>query len=158
MFNLVEGTKVIKAISASTGTNAAMVGDYINMENMHKVWALVNWDGGDTSPDVTFKLASDYAGTGSSTAATAKWWINTGSTVHERFTLSTSTSYIKKADLGTATTRYTIIGMFDPASAASSNTHVCVHLGARNGCVAASYICEPRYAGYQQFIATTSST
>jgi hypothetical protein len=156
MFDLVEGTKVIKAISASTGTNADLVGDYINMENLHKVWVLINWDGGDTSPDIGFQLASDYAATGTSTAANAKWWVNTETTAHENWVRSTATSFIAKADLGVATTRYTVIGMFDPASAASSNTHVALHLTARNGCVAASYICEPRYKGVNQFIATTS--
>jgi len=160
MLDLIEGAKIITAIPPTTASVAAAVGDYINMENMHRIWAICHFKGGDTAPDVTFKLASDYAGTGSSTAATAHWWVQKDSTASplDRMTRSTATSYVAQAELGVATTQYMVVGVYDPAARASSNTHIAVAMSSASGIRSATYICQSRYKGSNQFIATTSST
>jgi hypothetical protein len=162
MLDLIEGAKIINGIVPTTATAAAgsVHADWINMENMHKVWTIINWSGGDSGPDIYFKTSKNYAGAGSSTAASAKWWIQTASTASplDRMTRSTATSYVARAELGILSTAYTIVGMFDPASAPSSHPYLSVQFTSRAGKISATYICEPRYAGSQQFIATTSST
>jgi len=160
MFDLIEGAKVVWGITATTASAVKVTGDYVNMENMHRIWAVCQWAGGSTAPSVTFKVASDYTGTGSSTAATAKWWLQKASTASplDRMTRSTATSCVAKAEMGVATTAYVIVGMLDPASAPSSKQYLAVEMGIAEGIRSATYICEPRYKGSQQFIATTSST
>lgn len=153
MFDLIEGKKVVTQ-QTSGGSVAAGNKEFVNMENMHYIWVLATFRG-SSGPVLHTQVAEDYAGTSSSSAANAtQVWTCYDSTTLDRFTKSTALFVtFDDGNSGAAIMR------FDPASVpASSNTHFGVYGSSYVGALGISYIAEPRYAGSQQFIATTSST
>jgi hypothetical protein len=154
MFDLAEGKKVILGAMTTGGSVAAGSLDWVNMENMHYIYVLAQFDG-SSGPVLHTQVAEDFAGTSSSseTAAT-KVWTNYNSTTLDRFLQSTAL-FLTMADAAKGVG----IMRFDPASvSASSNTHFGVYASSYIGVLSVTYIAEPRYAEYPHAIATTSST
>jgi hypothetical protein len=151
MLDLAEGAKVVCHMST---TAAGANGDWINMENMHAIWVLATFEG-TSGPVLHTQVAEDYAGTSSSSETAAiQLWTNYNTTTLDRWTKSTAL-FATFDD----TNEGAVLMRFDPASvAASSNTHMSVAYSSKVGPLSITYIAEPRYAGYQQTIATTSST
>jgi len=159
MLDLIEKVKLVQGVRPTT-MGAADSGDWVTMKNAHTVWAIISADSATTSITITPKLASSFAGTGSSAiTGGAKFWVNTNTSQLDRLTASTrSTAYT----LANNTNCAMIVVKYDPANAASSNTHFSIDVStcaaANVGRYSVIYAIEPRYAGYQQTIATTSST
>jgi len=159
MFDLVEGAKIIQGVRPTT-MGAADTGDYISMENAHTVWAIISVDGATTEITMTPKLASAYAGTGSSAiTGGAKFWVNTNTSQLDRLTATTHTTAYTLSDNANGAM---VVCRYDPAAAASSNTHFTIDVStataANAGRYSVVYVLEPRYGGYRATIATTSST
>jgi len=151
MFDLVEGSKVVVGLAASTMGIAKGNCDWINMENMHTIWTVVTFKG-TSGPVITPMVAEDYTGT-SSSSGEATVWTNYDTTTLDRWTKSTALfATLEDGNQCAAILR------FDPASAASTNKFFSVHRSSCVGPLSVTYIAQPRYGGYQQFIATTSST
>ena len=157
--NFAEDFKVVQAY-VSTAWGAANNGDYINMENAHAIHVIVNTKGLTTDCTFTPELASDYAGTGSSAiTGGAQFWYDADTATVDRLTKSTaSTAYTLT---GSANNSMVVV-RYDPAQAASSNTHFTIGFSSKGtagvGTLEATYIIESRYKGYQAVVATTSST
>jgi len=156
MFDLAEGKKVILGVMTTGATvGAGANGDWINMENLHYIWVLAQFDGAE-APTLHTEVAENNAGLSSSSeTAACKVWTNYNTTTIDRFLQSTAlfltfTNAVKGAG----------IIRFDPASVAgSTNDHFSVAYSTFKGALSVSYIAEPRYAGYpSQIVATTSST
>ena len=158
MIDLVEGMKIVQGVAPTT-MGASDDGDWINMENAHTVWAVVNIRKPTSEVTLTPKTASAYAGTGSSAiTGGAKFWIN-NNTALDRLTASTATT---AAACSATTNNVQMICRYDPAAAPSSHPYFSVTFstagGAATGTVGVTYLMASRYPGYQQIIATTSST
>lgn len=159
MFDLVEKVKLVQGVRPTT-MGAADSGDWVSMKNAHTVWAIISVDSATTSITITPKLASAYAGTGSTEiTGGAKFWINTNTSQLDRLVASTrSTAYT----LANNTNGAMIVVKYDPTQAASSNTHFSIDVSTAGAACAGRYsvvyALEPRYGGANQFIATTSST
>jgi hypothetical protein len=151
MLDLVEGNKVVVGLAASTMGIAKGACDYINMEGMHTIYAVATFKG-TSGPVLTPLVAEDYTGT-SSSSGEAIVWTNYDTTTLDRWTKSTALfATLEDGNEGAAILR------FDPASAASTNKYFAIHRSSCVGPLSVTYIAQPRYAGYQQTIATTSST
>ena len=160
MFDLVEGSKIISGIAPTTQGALTVNTDYVSMRNANTVWAIVNVASHTSGPTVTPVVASAYAGTGSSEiGGGAKFWYNNNTTNLDRMTVSTATTAFTFSDAATAGL---MVMKYDPTEADTSNTHFGLEFttagAAADGTISVEYILEPRYAGYQQFVATTSST
>jgi hypothetical protein len=160
MLDLVEGTKIVSGIAPTTQGSATVKMDYVSMKDAHTVWAVINIKDHTSGPTVTPYVASAYAGTGSSAiTGGAQFWINNNTTNLDRMTVSTATTALAFSD---AATDGLMVVRYDPSASASSNSYFCIGLStagaAKAGTVSAEYYLETRYGGYQQVIATTSST
>jgi len=159
MLDLVEGAKIIQGRSPTT-QGASDDGDWINMENAHAVWTVINVKAATTQVVITPKTASAYAGTGSSAIdGGAVFWANTNTTQLDRMSKSTaSTAYTLSDNANSAL----VVVRYDPSAAPTSHPYFSVTFStagaAAAGTVAMTYILETRYGGAQQTIATTSST
>jgi hypothetical protein len=155
MLDLVEGAKIINALPATTQGTTGVYADWVNTENMHVIWAICTFDGGTTAPAFTPSVAEDYTGT-SSSSEVGVFYTNLTSTTLDRWTKSTATTGLAMTD---GAVEQAMAIRFDPAAvASSSNKFFSVYCSSCDGPISVTYIAEPRYAGSQQFIATTSST
>lgn len=159
--NLVENFHVVQAMAPTTqGTASEMTADYIRMDQAHRVYTIIEITAATTDVTFTPHVASAVAGTGSSAiSGGAKFWVNTGCTTLDRFTASTaSTAYTLSDNANKAQ----IVIEYDPTASDSTNDCFTVKASsagsASAGTLSMTYLIEPRYAGYQQIIATTSST
>ena len=153
MLDLIEKVKLVQAIPATTGTVADVLGDYISMKNAHAVWAILSIDS-PTTFIVTPEVAEAYAGTNSTNiTGGAKFWVNLNTTQLDRLTASTRSTALG----GETANNAMVVVRFDPSAAHSSQTHFAVNVNT-TGYVSAVYAIETRYGGYQQTVATTSST
>jgi len=161
MLDLVEGAKIIQAVKPTTqGSATVNSGDYISMKNAHAVWTIINVDSATTSVTFTPKNASAYAGTGAAAVdGGCKFWVNTNTTNLDRIA---ATTYSPAYTLANNANAALVVCRYDPANAPSSHPYFSMTASsagtAAAGRMAMTYIVEPRYAGYQQTIATTSST
>jgi hypothetical protein len=159
MLDLVEGAKIVQALAPTT-QGAADDGDYVTMKDAHTVWTIINVSAATTDVTFTPKNASAYAGTGAAAVdGGCKFWVNTNTTNLDRMTASTaSTAYT----LSDNATKALVVCRYDPSNAPSSHPYfamTCSTAGtAAAGTVAMTYVMESRFGGYQQVIATTSST
>ena len=154
MLDLVEGAKVIIAEQSTGGSVASGNVDWINMAHYHRIWALCTFSG-TSGPVVETQVAEDYAGTSSSSQTDAtQVWTCYDSTTLDRWTKSTALfGTLEDGNDGA------VLMLFDPSCVSnSSNTHFSVANSSYVGALGVTYICEPRYGGYQQTIGTTSST
>ena len=153
MLDIIEGAKVIVGKASTGGSIAAGAGDYVSMKNMHRIWAIATFSG-TSGPVVNTRVAETYAGASASSAVSASIWTCKDSTTLDRWTKSTA--------LGTATFDDTNDGAiafcFDPTVANTSDSYFTLGYTSCVGALHITYIGEPRYGGYRQFIATTSST
>ena len=151
MLDLVEGAKIIVGAAPTTAVTAG--GDWINTENMHTVWAICTRSPSKASINVfEGQVAESYAGASNSTA-TCRYWASTAVSSIDRLTASTVYTGV-----ASGTTAGIVVVRFDPATADSSDHYFRVAMPTSGWGCAVTYICEPRYGGYRQFIATTSST
>jgi len=151
MLDLVEGAKIIIGMTPSTAITAG--GDWINTENMHTVWAICTRSVSKGSSNrFEAQVAESYAGASASTAV-AQYWVNTNVGAFDRMTASTNSSGLLSGTSGGA-----VVIRFDPASADTSDHYFSVATPSSGWGCGIVYVCEPRYAGSAQFIATTSST
>ena len=153
MLDLIEGAKVVVGKASTGGDIAAGSGDFISMKNMHRVWAIATFSG-TSGPVMNTEVAETYAGASASSVESASIWTCLNSSTLDRWTKSTA--------LGTATFDDTNDGAiafcFDPTVADTSDSYFSLAHTSGVGALHITYIAEPRYGGYQQFIATTSST
>jgi len=150
MLDLVEGAKIINGMTPSTASNTNS--DWINCENMHRVWAICQRSEAKGSTNVFIgQVAESYAGASASNAGCV-YWGSTILTTFDRITKSTQST-----GLDSGSSKGMVIMMHDPATADTSDKYFSVNVTSGWGC-SVVYICEPRYGGLAQFIATTSST
>ena len=159
MLDLVEGAKIIQALCPTT-QGSADDGDYVNMENAHAVWTIINIRKPTNAITFTPKTASAYAGTGAAAVdGGCKFWINTGTTTLDRMTASTATTALA---CSATTDAQMIVCRYDPANAPTSHPYFSVipstFATSGTGTIAMTYILDSRYPGYQQIVSTTSST
>jgi len=153
MLDLIEGAKIIvgNMSTGSTGVAAGIV-DVINMKDMHRIWAITTFTG-SSGPVINTEVAETQAGGSNSSAAPAGIWTNLTSTTLDRWTKSTAlTVTFTNAIDGAAAM------LFDPSVADTSDSFFTIAHTSYVGALNVTYICEPRYQGYRQTIATTSST
>ena len=154
MLDLIEDAKVIVGVVPTTAITAGA--DWINTENLHCVWAICLKSEAKTGTANVFEgqVAESYAGASASTAKCKYWYSNSiGSTGIDRMFASTLTS-----GLATGTSDAIIVIRFDPSSADTSDHYFSVAMPTSGWGCSVAYICEPRYGGLAQFVATTSST
>jgi hypothetical protein len=159
MLDIVEKNKIVQALAPTT-QGADDDGDYISMANAHAVWTIINIKKPTNAITFTPKTASAYAGTGSSAiTGGARFWTNTNTTQLDRIAVSTATTAIANA---ATTNSQLIVCRYDPAAAPSSHPYFAMipstAAGGATGTLSMTYILESRFAGYQAFVATTSST
>ena len=159
MLDIIERNKIVQALAPTT-QGAADDGDYISMKNAHAVWTIINVKAATTSVTFTPKNASAFAGTGAAAVSGGcKIWANTNTTNLDRMVASTATTAYTLANNANSAL---VVFRYDPTNAPSSHPYfgmTCSTAGAAAaGTVAMTYILESRYPGYQQVIATTSST
>ena len=149
MLDLVEGAKIIVGLTPTTANVTSA--DWINTENMHSVWAIVTKSlGAGSASFFSAQVGETYAGASASTP-TATYWKSSGLSL-DRLWASTNTT-----GLTAASSRGMVVIKYDPSVSDTSDKYFSVNMTSGLD-VAVTYICEPRYGGYQQFIATTSST
>jgi hypothetical protein len=153
MLDLIEGAKVVVGLASTGATFIAGAADYISTKNMHRVWAIATFRGAE-GPTVNTRVAETYAGASASSVESASIWTCLDSSTLDRWTKSTA--------LGTATFDDTNDGAiafcFDPTVANTSDSYFTLAHTSGVGALHITYIGEPRYGGYRQFEATTSST
>jgi len=149
MLDLIEGAKIIVGLTPTTANVTSA--DWINTENMHTVWAIVTKSLGPTSTSFFSAMVGEsYAGASASTP-TATYWKSSALSL-DRIWASTNTTGVNAAS-----SKSMVVIKYDPSVSDTSDKYFSVSMTSGLG-VAVTYICEPRYGGYQQFIATTSST
>ena len=167
MFDLVEGSKIVMGRAPTTAMAASAKCDYVEMKNAHSIWAVVYGGNHACGQTITPYIATDCS-SGGVTAITggAQFWISStaAAAAFDRMTASTNST---AASFTTNATDKLMVVRYDPAHAAtvgSSFTHYTLGMstkGAGAGAVGTEsvvYHIESRYPGYQQIIATTSST
>lgn len=153
MLDLIEKVKLVQAIPPSTGTAGANTGDWISMKNAHAVWAIVSLET-PTTFLLTPHVSESYAGANSTNiSGGAKFWVNLNTTQLDRLTATTDTTALDSTSANCAM----VVVRFDPSAAHSSQTHFAVEV-VSSAIPSAIYAIETRYGGYQQTVATTSST
>lgn len=153
MLDLIEGAKIVVG-KISTGEAAAAAGlaDVMNMKDMHRVWAIATFSG-TSGPVINTEVAETQAGGSNSSENPVGIWTCLDSTTLDRWTKST-------ALVGTFddTNDGAIAMLFDPSVADTSDSYFVMAHSSYVGALNITYIGEPRYGGYRQTIATTSST
>jgi len=153
MLDLVEGAKIICGVQPTTGTaSSALYSDWINCENYHRVWAICTrgtGTGADTK-EFSANVAESYAGASAQKIAATYW--NSTQLALDRLMKSTNTTGALSG-----TTGGMVVILYDPSVADSSDKYFAVGMTSA-GPYSVTYICEPRYAGYQATLGTTSST
>ena len=152
MLDLVEGAKTMYGVS-STGLGASGYGDWINMENMHCVWAICSQQAGTSGMNFQGYVSQSYAGA-TPVRAGCQYWRSTGIT-RDIIRATTNTTGLRTVDGAGGV----VAIRFDPASrSASSQKYFSVAYSSGDSVFNITYIGEPRYAGLGQVLATTSST
>ena len=150
MLDLIEGSKIVVGLSPTTANVTSA--DWINTENMHTVWAIVTKSvGAGSASFFSAQVGESYAGASASTP-TATYWATSGLNNLDRLRASTQST-----GLTAASSKGMVVIKYDPSVSDTSDHYFSVSMTSGLD-VAVTYICEPRYGGYQQFIATTSST
>ena len=156
MLDLIEQVKPVQAIIPATGIGADKNGDWISMKDAHTVWAIATISAAAPSTFIiTPRVSESYAGANSTAIrGGAKFWVNLNTTQLDRLTATSNTTRQASSSIGNCSM---VVVRFNPAAEASSKTHFSLRVN--SSCkVNALYFIEPRYAGYRQTIATTSST
>ena len=157
MLDLVEGMKIVVGETPTTLITAGA--DWINTANTHVVWAIVlESEGGGAGVGslnaIHGMVAESYAGASPSTAVCKYWYSNgIGATGFDRLTASTNTTGVV-----TGSSESIVVVRHDPASADTSDHFFSIVTPTSGWGLSVLYIAEPRYAGENQFLATTSST
>ena len=150
--DLVEGAKVMYGI-ASTGLGASGYGDWINMENMHCIWAVCQQQAGTSSVNFQGYVSESYAG-GTPVRATCQYWRSTSIAIDKMVASTNSTGLTAVDGVGGV-----VMIKFDPASRANSTQkYFSVAYSSGDSVWNITYIGQPRYAGLGQILATSSST
>lgn len=152
MLDLIEGAKIIHG-RTSTALAASGYGDWINLENMHCVWAICSVSSSGTKTHNFQGYVSDsYAGA-TPARAVCQYWRTTGPHI-DKMIASTQTTGLRTEVVGG-----TVVMRFDPASrSASSQQYFSVACATGEVPVSVIYITQPRYEGLGQILATSSST
>jgi hypothetical protein len=152
MLDLAEGAKIIDGYIA-TGILTSGYADVINTENMHCVWAICQAaSSGSGTMNFQGYVCDDYTGAGD-TRAVCQYWRTTGAKIDRMVASSNTTGLEAEAAGGTVLIR------FDPASRSDSSQQYFTVAYATNITMSnITYICQPRYAGLGQILATSSST
>ena len=153
MLDLVEGAKTIIGLMPTTKSASSGAGDWINMENLHCVWAICQETAPSSGAEFQGFVSQTYAGA-SATRAVCQYWRSTGVLI-DKITASTQTTGLQTVDaIGGQ-----VIIRFDPASRANSTQkYFSVAFTSGEGPKSITYIAQPRYGGLQQILATSSST
>ena len=153
MLDLIEGAKIICGVQPTTGSaSSALYSDWINCENYHTVWAICTrgtGTGADTK-EFSANVAESYAGA-SASKIEAKYWNSTQLALDRLFASTLTTGCLS------GTTGGMVVIKYDPSVADSSDKYFAVGMTSA-GPYSVIYVCEPRYGGYQETLATTSST
>jgi len=160
MFDLPNDLKIIQGTRAGSTGNTASTGDWVNCENFHTLYAIVDVARPTASTAVfTWYTASAYAGTGSSHLSTGiRWWLNDG-VAFDRLSLQTTAG--SSYSIASATGLVHMVSKLDCALLPTSHPYAAIgieNMGTANNFYGITYIGVPRYKGAGQFLATTSST
>ena len=154
MLDLIEGAKIISGLTPTTkAATTAIIGDVINCENLHCVWAICSDGAPSSGSEFTGWATEEYTGATLS-RATCQYWRSTGILI-DKMTASTQTTGLQSVDVvgGIVVIRY------DPASRSNSTQkYFTVGWTSGAGPKSVTYICQPRYSGLNQILATSSST
>jgi len=151
MLDLADGAKIIVGTVGTTAINAG--GDWINTENMHCVWAICTQSAVKASSNQFIaQVAESYAGA-SASMPVATYWKSTNIKALDRlFKTTSSTGSL------CGTTEGMVVIRYDPSVSDTSDHYFSVVTPTSGWGTSIIYICEPRYGGVNQFVATTSST
>ena len=154
MFDLIEGAKIMNGYVPTDASTDAGYADWINMEGMHSIWALVSCGStGTTGVEFAGFVSDSYAGA-TPIRATCQYWHSTGVAI-DRMVASTQTTGLNAGDgVGSV-----MAIRFDPASrSGSSQQYFSVARTAGDAHATIIYVGQPRYGGLGQILATSSST
>lgn len=157
---LLQNYKIVQGTRPGTTMNTATTGDWINAKYAHMVYAIIDVARPDAKAIRAEAYSAENSAAGGVTAITTGiyWYKNDGCT-YDRLTAATS-SYSSHTD-ASSTGLFQLVAALDPAVLPSSRPWV--SFAVRNSSQATdfchiTYLLESRYKGYQQFLATTSST
>ena len=160
MFDLPNDLKIIQGTRAGSTGNTASTGDWVNCENFHTLYAIVDV-ARPTASTACFQWysGSAYAGTGSSSLSTGcKWWLNNG-VAFDRLALQTTAG--SSFTIASATGLLQMVSRLDCAALPTSHPYAAIaieNMGTANNFYSITYVGVPRYKGVGSFLATTSST
>ena len=149
MFHIPESAYVVQAIAPQVGAAGLVVGDYISLKNLHKVFIVIHYDQGDAE-DITWTpmRATAVAPVGNVVIATAvPIWSNLACATTDVLTRRTdAVNYASGVDQ----TNKIVIFAIDPRTL--GDTYDCLGITHTNNIeatsyVSAVYVCVPRYAG-----------
>jgi len=154
-----EGLHPIMAVTVGVAGNAASTFDWINCEHAHALYCVVHVKRATAAPNYMVAYsARTYAGAGSSQLSTGiNFWTNTHT--YDRFVAKTTSN--SSTVTASATGWLTIVARLDTAALPSSHKYAAFALRSSSqvgNLHSATYYLDARYKGYQQFLATTSST
>jgi hypothetical protein len=153
------GSKPVIATAVGVAGNAASTFDWINCANAHQVQCIVQIKRATATKDYMVGYsASDSAGTGSS-EVTSGMHFYTQTATFDRLVNKTSSN--SSTVTASATGPLMIVATFDPAVLPTSHNWFAFALRSSSqvgNLHSATYLITPRFGGYQQFLATTSST
>lgn len=156
-----EGMHVVQAFAPTTalGGAAVQISDYVEGKNAHTIWGVFNVNqtsSGSGTPSASVLWAEDVAGTGKTTATDGvKWWLNAACTTLDRLTASTASTALS---LGATAVNKQFVVRIDPSAAATTQDCFAVEMSSADFAISGTWLLESRYPGYQNIIATTSST
>jgi hypothetical protein len=152
MLDLAEGAKVIDGYIA-TGILTSGYADVINTENLHCVWAICSISSSGTGPTNFQGYVCDSYATASPVRAVCQYWRTTGPHI-DKMVASTQTTGLQAETVGG-----TVLIRYDPASEPdSSQQYFTVAYATNTAHKNITYVCQPRYMGLGQILATSSST
>ena len=152
MLDIVEGGKIINGLVPSTAAAATKTADFINMEGMNCIWAIISQDAQATPVTFNGVVSTDYVG-GSPSTCNCQFWSSTGILIDKMIKSTSVTSMTLAAVGGVGLCKYTPYGNSSQKYFSLQYTS-----GTSPGRRSIVYIGSPRYGGLNQILATSSST
>ena len=151
MLDIVEGAKIMFG-GAATGSAASKYGDWINMENLHSITAVVVGSPSAVAVEFIGCVAQDYTGASPSTAV-CQYWYSTGVLIDKMVQSTETTGHTLNVLGGVGVCKYVNTG--DSTDQYFSVQYTSGTAANRTSIV---YFGDTRYKGLNQILATSSST
>ena len=152
MLDIVENGKIINGVAPTTAAAASKYADWVNMEGLNCIWAIINQTAQATPIFFAGVVSTDYVG-GSPTTASCQYWRSTGILIDKMSASTATTGLALEAVGGIGICKYTPSGNSTQHFFSLNYTS-----GTNPGRQSVTYIGSPRFGGLNQILATSSST